>query len=92
MKAFIIAALPWVLCGIAVAIICARLGTKKENDKKTDQKLALGMALGLILGVCLNNCGLWGNHAIGLTAGPLWGMAVAILFDSKEKADADTKK
>ena len=85
MKAFLLAALPWVLCGIAVAIICARLGTKKEEpNKKLEQRIALGMALGLMLSPALNSFGLWESHAIGFALCPLWGMALACLFQSKD--------
>ena len=54
MKDFITAALPWVLCGLAVAILCARLGRQGgSKSKKLDQSMAVGAALGLLLGVTL---------------------------------------
>lgn len=85
MKDFILAALPWVLCGIAVAILCARLGKRKnEPDKKLDRQIALGMALGLMLSPALNSLGLWENHAVGIALCPLWGMALACLFQSRD--------
>lgn len=82
MKGFIMAALPLVMAGLALAIICASLGKKesKEDGKKLEQRMALGMSLGLLFGVALNNCGLWENHALGLVMGPLWGMALASLW------------
>ena len=84
MKDFIIAALPWVLCGLAVAILCARLGGRDGNTgKKLDQAMATGAALGLLLGVALNGCGLWENHALGFSLGPLWGMALASLLPDR---------
>ena len=52
----------------------------KEDGKKLEQRMALGMSLGLLFGAALNNCGLWGNHALGLVMGPLWGMALASLW------------
>lgn len=80
-KDFALAALPWVLAGIAVAILCAGMGTRKarENSKALEERMAVGMALGLIAGVALNYCGLWESHALGLALGPLWGMALATL-------------
>lgn len=84
MKAGILAALPWVLCGVAVAILCARLGRGRgDKEKKVDQRLALGMALGLLMGPMLNQLHLWENHGIGLALGPIWGMALAALFGGR---------
>ena len=67
MKEFVLAAIPWVLCGIAVAIICAGLGNRKtkKKDAASEQRIALGMSLGLLLGVALNGAGLWENHGLG---------------------------
>ena len=42
----LLAALPWVLCGVAAAIICANLGRKNEESNQTpDKRIAIGMAL-----------------------------------------------
>ena len=38
----------------------------------------------MLLGVALNSCGLWENHALGLAIGPLWGMALAAMYRSKD--------
>ena len=83
---FILAALPFVLCGLAVAIICAGMADKKSktNEKELEKSMALGMSLGLLLGVALNGIGFWENHALGLALGPLWGMALATLFYKKQ--------
>ena len=91
MRDFILAALPWVLCGIAVAIICAGLGSwkTKKKDAASEQRIALGMSLGLLLGVALNGAGLWENHGLGLALGALWGMALAVLFPAKDGSNAD---
>lgn len=81
-KDFVLAALPWVLAGIAVAILCAGMGTRKareQHSKALAAHMAVGTALGLMAGVALNYCGLWESHALGLTLGPLWGMALATL-------------
>lgn len=84
MKEFITAALPWVLCGLAVAILCARLGSQDgSRNRRLDQSMAIGASLGLLLGVTLNSCGLWENHALGFSLGPLWGMALASLLPDR---------
>lgn len=87
MKEFVLAALPWVLAGLAVAIICAGMNKKKagQAEKDTEHHIALGASLGLLWGVALNNCGLWDNQALGLAIGPLWGMALATLWDNHSK-------
>ena len=88
-KDFVLAALPWVLAGIAVAILCAGMGTRKakENSKALEEHMAVGTALGLMAGVALNYCGLWESHALGLTLGPLWGMALATLSVGRRNDD-----
>ena len=89
MKDFVLAALPWIFAGLAVAIICAGMGTRKseKKEKETEQHIAIGLSLGLLWGVALNGCGLWDNHTIGFALGPLWGMALATLFDNRNKKD-----
>lgn len=84
-KDFVLAALPWVLAGIAVASLCAGMGTRKakENSKALEEHMAVGTALGLMAGVALNYCGLWESHALG----PLWGMALATLSVGRRNDD-----
>ena len=79
---FVFAALPWILCGIAVAVICAGMSRKKskEEEKALEKRMALGTSLGLLFGVALNSLGLWENDGIGIALGPLWGMALATLY------------
>ena len=85
MKDFIAAAIPWVLCALAVAIVCVRLGGSKERrSKQLDNNLAIGLALGLMLSPALNSMGLWENHGIGFALGPLWGMALASLYQKQD--------
>lgn len=92
MKEFISSALPWVLMGIALAILAVNHCLEQQKEEKRGERIALGAALGLMLGVALNGCGLWESHALGLAIGPLWGMALASLFrdgDSARKQDSD---
>lgn len=86
MKAFILAALPWVLCGLAVAVLCACKGGDREH-KDQGSCLATGMALGLMFSPALNSLGLWENHGIGFALGPLWGMALAALYESRHHSE-----
>ncbi len=86
MKEFLLTAFPWVLCGIAVAIICAKIGQEKTKEEESvlEKHMALGMALGMMFGVTWNE-----NQGLGLAIGALWGMAVATLVpdgkDSEER-------
>lgn len=82
MKEFISAALPWIMMGLALAILAANHGLENQEDEKRGARIAAGAGLGLIFGVALNSCGLWENHALGLAMGPLWGMALASLMAS----------
>ena len=50
-------------------------------------RIATGAGFGLLFGVVLNSVGLWESNVIGLALGPLWGMALASLFKSKEKSE-----
>lgn len=88
MKDFITAALPWVLCGISVAIICVRIGHGKK-EKVFEERLALGIAFGLMASPVLNSFDLWKNHGLGFALGPLLGMAIALLTYKKETSDGE---
>ena len=90
MKDFLLAALPWVIMGLATAILVVNHGTQKQTDKQCGERIALGAALGLLFGVMLNNCGLWDNHALGFAIGPLWGMALVSLFKGGSSEDGHT--
>lgn len=89
MKEFILAALPWVMAGIPLAILCAAMARKrtKAEQKKLSERMSLGIALGLLWGVAMNGCGLWESHVLGFALGPLWGMALAALYSGKAPQD-----
>ena len=90
-KDFITAALPWVLCGISVAVICVRFRPSKK-EKGLGSRIALGMAFGLMAAPVLNSFELWENHGLGIALGPLIGMAVASLFNGKEDSDEESNE
>lgn len=81
MKDFVRAALPFVLAGIAVIILCVGNQKKPETEdaRMQETRLAFGMLLGLALGAGLDGCGVFESPMIGLTLGPLWGMALSTL-------------
>lgn len=86
------AALPFVLAGLAVTILCVgNQKTPETEDAKAQQtRLAFGMLLGLALGAGLDGCGVFAGPMIGLTLGPLWGMALCVLF-AKPKAAKESE-
>lgn len=71
MKEFILAALPLVLMGLALAVLAASHMAEKQGAH-----IATGAGLGLILGMALNGCGLWESHLPGLALGPLLGICL----------------
>ena len=77
MKDFIFAALPFVIIGICLAIICANF----KNEKKT--YCSEGMAIGMCFGVAIASA-LHINLGLGISIGMLIGEAIGI---SKEKKD-----
>ena len=88
MKDFVRAALPFVLAGLAVIILCVGNQKKPETEdaKTQENRLAFGMLLGLALGAALDGCGVFESPMIGLTLGPLWGMALSTLGSAQKSA------
>ena len=87
MKEFVSSALPWFMLGIALAILAVNCSGKKTQNKAFGIRIATGAGFGLLFGVALNSVGLWESNVIGIALGPLWGMALASLFKSKEKSE-----
>lgn len=91
MMDFISAAAPWVLSGIAVAAIMVGMDRKK-HAKKMEERVAMGAGLGLFVSVLCYDCNLF-EHVVLFAAGPLWGMALAVLLtreeEGKDKEDED---
>ena len=77
MKDFVFAALPFIIIGICIAIICANF----KDEKKT--YCSEGMAIGMCFGVAATSV-LHINMGLGISIGMLIGEAIGI---SKEKKD-----
>lgn len=72
--------LPAALIAAVAALLWVRWNNMPDSGiDALEAHMAVGTALGLMAGVALNYCGLWESHALGLTLGPLWGMALATL-------------
>ena len=50
------------------------------------------MMFGLAIGIALDGCGIFDGAMLGLTLGPLWGMAIAVLSGSSARRGADGKQ
>ena len=75
MKDFILAALPFVIIGVCLAIICAN--GKKYKETYLSEGLAIGMCFGVAVASALHI-----NLGLGISIGMLIGEAIGI---NKEK-------
>lgn len=80
MKEFIISALPFLIIGICLAIICANFKKSKVNEEKTYQTegMCFGMCLGVALSTSLNF-----DMGLGISFGMLVGETIGILVKKK---------
>ena len=86
MKDFITAALPWVMMGLALAVLAASYAREKKEDQKKRNELQLGgMALGMLLGVALGTTGLLENYSLGISLGALWGLVIGTVVEPRDK-------
>lgn len=83
MKDFIFAAMPFVIVGICIAIICAN--AKKEDLKDTKNCLTEGMCIGMCLGVALSTS-LQINLGLGVSLGMLIGETIGMFIKKKENS------
>ncbi len=67
MKDFITAALPWIIIGIAIALLAVNAGKRKKGDDNMSEGMCIGVALGAS-GVI--------DLGLGISLGMLAGMAV----------------
>ena len=78
MKEFMMAALPWICVGFAIALFAANhsaLKKAKDGDKEYGNYMTEGMCLGMCVGTALG-----GN---GLIYGMLVGLLVGMLIEKK---------
>lgn len=76
MKDFIFAALPFIIIGICLAIICAN--GKKYKHTYCSEGMALGMCLGVAISTVLKI-----NIGLGICIGMLIGEAIGINIEKK---------
>lgn len=76
MKDFMLAALPFVIIGICLTIICASF--KEEKKTYCSEGMAIGMCLGISIATSLKI-----NLALGISLGMLIGEAIGISIEKK---------
>ncbi|MGM9579584.1 MAG: hypothetical protein ACI3VS_09405 [Evtepia sp.] len=72
---FLRAALPWIVVGLTLAVLCAR-GARKRKTKEPagdygTEGMCLGMCLGTAIGTAFGN-----NTGLGISLGMLIGLAI----------------
>jgi len=90
MKEFIFAALPWIIMGICISIVCGTFRDKSKEElensdtcKPAHNNGALGMVLGLPVGCILAILGIV-NLATGISLGMLIGLAIGSSIKQKQ--------
>jgi hypothetical protein len=99
MADFILAALPWIVIGIAAAVAAAYLGGKRrkvkvnanretdettsKNENGTDNYMSIGMCLGMCCGSALGVTGIFPS-SYGAAFGMLIGMLVGMFIKKNE--------
>ena len=73
MRDFMIAALPWIIIGIAVAVIFAFRSRKKDDEPQNC------MTEGMCLGVAIGSTGLI-SLALGISSGMLIGEVIGFII------------
>ena len=72
MKEFMMAALPWICIGIAIALFAVNHGASKkakDSDKEYGNYMTEGMCLGMCVGTALGGNGLSFVMLIGMVVG-----------------------
>lgn len=75
MKEFMMAALPWVCIGIAVALFASNHGARKkakDDGKEYENYMTEGMCIGMCVGTALGGNGL----SVGMLIGMVIGMCI----------------
>ena len=78
MKEFMMAALPWVVIGLALAVLCAA-GIKRRSAQEAQGRNCMeeGMCIGMCVGCALGASGVV-SLALGLSLGMLLGEVIGM--------------
>ncbi len=79
MNEFVMAAFPWILMGLALAIFASSCAFEYEEDmKKQKSRMAIGMSIGILSGIAMTTVGLLQNYSLGISIGLLWGIVLSM--------------
>lgn len=84
MKEFFVAALPWVITGLCVAVLAVHMKRNKSQEKET--YIGEGMCFGMCLGVSLQSMIGVDNLGTAMCIGMLVGEVIGMIIP-KEKDD-----
>lgn len=76
------AALPWIIMGLCIAIICGKLVHQKKDSEGKKNYMLEGMFVGMCIGVSVN----WASNipnGIGISLGMLVGTVVGSCIEKK---------
>lgn len=85
MKDFLMAALPWLLLGAPLALLAANWRDSWGRDEVRRKRWMGWFGAGLAVGVVTCLVFAPGQLALGLCLGPLWGMAVGAVWESRRQ-------
>lgn len=84
---FLLAALPWIVVGLSLAIFFANSTERKENqDNYRTEGMCVGMCLGTALGAAFGR-----NTGLGISMGMLLGLVIGSCI-RKEASGEDSDK
>ena len=79
MKDFILAALPWVVAALFLAVLTIKRKISKNKEKKVVDYCTEGMSIGMCLGCAIGAANIM-NIGIALSLGMLFGLAIGMLI------------
>ena len=87
-KDFVLAALPWVLMGVALAVVATLFARREKTGRKPVKETYMGegVALGMLFGVAIGSTGAV-ELSTGLSMGLMLGMVVGLCIEKKGKKD-----
>lgn len=88
MKEFLLAAVPWIITGLCVAILAVQMSRKRSKGKDGEKKenfMVEGMCIGMCIGMCCE-ASLGFTPGTGLCVGMLVGEVIGMMIP-KEKQE-----
>ena len=89
MKEFIMAAFPWVIVSLCIAVLAVRTGRKKSDKEET--YIAEGMCFGMCLGVSLQSMIGLDNLGTAMCIGMLIGEVIGMMIPKKKDDNQQNK-